>query len=186
MPLENTLASSLLLAMPGMDDPNFARSAVLVCQHDGDGAMGVVLNRRTDVLLGELFEQLGIEGASHEMMGRQVLWGGPVQVDRGFVLHDDPRPWPSTLRFGGFSLTSSREILHAMARGDGPERYLVMVGHAGWGGEQLEGELAQNAWLTVPAPEAMVFDTDSEQLWQVAAGQIGVDMANMADYSGHA
>ena len=186
MPLDRSLAPSFLLAMPGMDDPQFARTAVLMCQHDGDGAMGVVLNRPTDVLLGELLDQLGIEGASREMKGRQVLWGGPVQVDRGFVLHDDPRPWPSTLRFGAFGLTSSREILHAMAKGEGPERYRVVIGHAGWGGEQLEGEIAQNAWLTVPAPDSLVLDGDVETLWQVAAGQIGVDMSQMADYSGRA
>lgn len=186
MPLESSLANSLLLAMPGMDDPLFARSVVLIGQHDDGGALGVVLNRHTDVLLGELFEQLGIEGASHELMGIQVRWGGPVHADRGFVLHDDPRPWSSTLRFGSYGLTSSREILHALARGEGPERYHVVIGHAGWGGEQLEGELAQNAWLTVPAPEDLVFGTDSEQLWQRAAGQIGVDMTHMADYSGRA
>lgn len=186
MPLERSLAPSFLLAMPGMDDPQFARTAVLMCQHDGDGALGVVLNRRTDVLLGELMEQLGIDGAPPSMKGRQVLWGGPVQVDRGFVLHDDPREWGSTLRFGRYALTSSREILHAMARGEGPERYLVLIGHAGWGGEQVEAELAQNAWLTVPAPESLVFDTDSDELWNTAAGQLGVDMSQMADYSGRA
>ncbi|HAI58353.1 MAG TPA: hypothetical protein DCM32_00535 [Xanthomonadaceae bacterium] len=186
MPLERSLAPSFLLAMPGMDDPQFARTAVLMCQHDGDGAMGVVLNRRTDVLLGELFEQLGIDGASREMKGRTVYWGGPVHADRGFVLHDDPRPWPSTLRFGGFGLTSSREILHAMARGEGPDRYVVVIGHAGWGGEQLEGEIAQNAWLTVPATGALVFDTDADALWQAAAGQIGVDVTRLAEYSGRA
>jgi putative transcriptional regulator len=181
MPLDRSLAPSFLLAMPGMEDPQFAGSAVLMCQHDGDGAMGVVLNRPTDVLLGELLDQLGIEGGS-----RQVFWGGPVQVERGFVLHDDPRPWPSTLRFGGFGLTSSREILHALARGEGPGRYIVVIGHAGWGGEQLEGEIAQNAWLTVPAPESLVFDTDSTLLWQAAAGQIGVDPTRLAEYSGRA
>lgn len=186
MPLERSLASSMLLAMPGMDDPQFARTAVLLCQHDGEGAMGIILNRRTDVLLGELLEQLGIKGASRDILARSVLWGGPVQGDRGFVLHDDPRPWCSTLRFGPFGLTSSREILHALARGEGPERFLVLIGHAGWGGEQLEGELTQNAWLTVPASETLVFDTESEVLWAEAAVQIGVDMARMADYSGHA
>ena len=186
MPLERSLAPSFLLAMPGMDDPQFARTAVLMCQHDGDGAMGVVLNRRTDVLLGELLEQLGIEGASREMKGRSVYWGGPVHVERGFVLHDDPRPWPSTLRFGDFGLTSSREILHAMARGEGPERYVVVIGHAGWGGEQLEAEIAQNAWLTVPATGSLVFDTEADALWQAAAGQIGVDASRLAEYSGRA
>lgn len=186
MPLDASLAGSLLLAMPGMDDPVFARSAVLICQHDGDGALGVVLNRRTDVLLGELFDQLGIEPQRRELRGRQVLWGGPVHPDRGFVLHDDPRPWPSTLRFGSFGLTSSREILHALGRDEGPARFLVLVGHAGWGGEQLESELAQNAWLTVPASEDLVFESEPDLLWQAAAGGIGVDMARMADYSGRA
>lgn len=186
MPLERSLAQSFLLAMPGMEDPQFAGSAVLICQHDGDGAMGVVLNRPTDVLLGELLDQLGIEGGSREMKGRQVLWGGPVQIERGFVLHDDPRAWPSTLRFGAFGLTNSREILHAMARGEGPERYAVVIGHAGWGAEQLEGEIAQNAWLTVPASEALVFDTGITSLWQAAAGQIGVDITRLAEYSGRA
>ncbi len=186
MSSEHSLAVSLLLAMPGMDDPHFAGSVVLLCQHDGDGAMGVVLNRPTDVLLGELFEQLGIDGANRDLMGRQVFWGGPVQIERGFVLHDDPRPWPSTLRFGGFGLTSSREILHAMARGEGPGRFLVVIGHAGWGGKQIEGEIAQNAWLTVPAPEPLVFDTECTVLWRAAAGQIGVDVARLAEYSGRA
>jgi len=186
MPLDASLAGSLLLAMPGMDDPLFARSAVLLCQHDAGGALGVVLNRRTDVLLGELFEQLGIDGAPRALKGQQVLWGGPVHPDRGFVLHDDPHPWPSTLRFGAFGLTSSRDILHALARGEGPARFLVVIGHAGWGGEQLEGELAQNAWLTVPATETLVLETDPDLLWQTAAGRIGVDMARMADYSGRA
>ncbi|MBS3958619.1 MAG: YqgE/AlgH family protein [Xanthomonadaceae bacterium] len=186
MPLDASLAGSLLLAMPGMDDPVFARSAVLLCQHDGDGALGVVLSRRTDILLGELFDQLGIEPESRELKGRPVLWGGPVHPDRGFVLHDDPRPWPSTLRFGGFGLTSSREILLALARNEGPARFRVVIGHSGWGGEQLEAELAHNAWLTVPATEGFVFETDPELLWQSAAGRIGVDMARMADYSGRA
>lgn len=186
MPLDRSLAPSFLLAMPGMDDPQFAGSAVLMCQHDAAGALGVVLNRPTDVLLGELLEQLGIDGGSREMKGRQVRWGGPVQVERGFVLHADPRPWSSTLRFGTFALTSSREILHALARGEGPQRYLVLIGHAGWGGEQIEGEIAQNAWLTVPAPESLVFDTDSAALWQAAAGQIGVDITRLAEYSGRA
>jgi len=176
----------MLLAMPGLDDPAFFRAAVLMCQHDDSGAMGIVLNRRTDVLLGELLEQLGISGASRELKGRQVLWGGPVHADRGFVLHDDPRPWPSTLRFGPFGLTSSRDILHAIARGEGPARFIMVIGHAGWMSEQLEGELVQNAWLTVPVSDGLVFDTDSDALWQAAAGQIGVDMARMADYSGSA
>lgn len=187
MPIETiNLTGHFLIAMPAMADPNFSKTVTYICEHNEKGALGVVVNRPTDMTLEGLFEQVDIPLESPRLRGLPVHYGGPVQVDRGFVLHDDPRPWPSTLRFGTFGLTSSREILHAMARGEGPERYLVMVGHAGWGGEQLEGELAQNAWLTVPAPEAMVFDTDSELLWQVAAGQIGVDMANMADYSGHA
>jgi putative transcriptional regulator len=183
---DRMLANQFLLAMPGMDDPNFARTVTLLCQHNGEGAMGLVLNRPTDFLVGELLEQLGIEGGSEELRAARVLWGGPVQTDRGFVLHDDPREWSSTLRCGPFAITTSREILHALARGDGPARYLVLLGHAGWGSEQLEGEIAQNAWLTAPAFERLIFEVPLEARWQAAADSIGVDLRRLTDYAGRA
>lgn len=183
---ERLLANQFLLAMPGMDDPNFARTVTLLCQHSDEGAMGLVLNRPTDFLLGELLEQLGIEGGDAALHGVQVLWGGPVQTDRGFVLHDDPREWSSTLRCGPFAVTTSREILHALARGEGPSRFLVLLGHAGWGSEQLEGEISRNGWLTAPAFERLVFEVPLEERWQAAADSIGVDLRRLTDYAGRA
>ena len=187
MPLENTLASSLLLAMPGMDDPNFSRTAVLVCQHDGEGAMGVVLNRRTDVLLGELFEQLGIEGAAREMKGRQVLWGGPVQVDRGFVLHKPIGSWQSTLQVrNDIGLTTSKDILTALGQGEGPTQVLITIGYAGWSAGQLENEIRQNAWLTVAADASTLFDTPPEGRMSGALGLLGIDLSRLSEQAGHA
>ncbi|KAA2285165.1 YqgE/AlgH family protein [Arenimonas fontis] len=187
MPESVSLANTLLVAMPALDDPNFERTVTLLCQHDQEGAMGIVLNRPADFRLGELLDQLGIKGAGESLAAVPVLAGGPVQPERGFVLHDDPRPWASTLRFGdGLAVTTSRDILEAMVRGQGPVRALVALGYAGWGAGQLEQELAQNSWLTVPADHALLFATPLEQRWQAAARAVGVDMARMADYAGHA
>jgi len=182
-----SLANTLLVAMPALDDPNFERSVTLICQHDEDGAMGIVLNRAADYRLGELLAQLDIEGGGKALAAVPVLAGGPVQPERGFVVHDDPRPWASTLRFGdGLALTTSRDILEAMVRGQGPRRALVALGYAGWGAGQLEQELGQNSWLTVPVDADLLFGTPLEQRWQAAARALGVDLAHLADYAGHA
>jgi putative transcriptional regulator len=115
-----------------------------------------------------------------------VLIGGPVQPDRGFVLHDDVREWGSTLRFGnGLAISTSREILVAMAKGEGPARALVALGYAGWNAGQLESELAENAWLAVPADRSIFFDTPLEKRWQTAAKSIGVDISRLSDIVGH-
>lgn len=187
MPEPSSLANTLLVAMPALDDPNFERTVTLLCQHDEEGAMGIVLNRPADYRLGDLLDQLGIAGAGEALAAVPVLSGGPVQPERGFVLHDDPRPWASTLRFGdGLALTTSRDILEAMVRGEGPRRALVALGYAGWGAGQLERELAQNSWLTVPVETDLLFGTPLEQRWHAAARTLGVDMSRLADYAGHA
>lgn len=181
-----SLANHFLIAMPALDDPNFQRSVTLVCQHDAEGAMGLVINRPADYTLGELLGQMGIADEV-ALSGQPVLSGGPVQPDRGFVLHDDPRPWHSTLRFGdGLAVSTSRDILEAMARGDGPARVLVALGYAGWTAGQLEAELAQNSWLTVPADRAIVFSIPLAERWRAAARALGVDVARLADYAGRA
>jgi putative transcriptional regulator len=181
------LADHFLIAMPALDDPNFQRSVTLICQHDERGAMGIVINRCADYRLGELFSQLDISTSREDVADLPIVAGGPVQPDRGFVLHDDGRQWNSTLRFGrNMAVTTSRDILAAMARGEGPERVLVALGYAGWTAGQLEAELAQNSWLTVPADQAIVFSTPLAERWGAAARSLGVDITRLADYAGHA
>lgn len=182
-----TLANQLLIALPALEDPNFSRSVALVCQHDGDGAMGVVVNRTSEYTLGDVFEQMGIDAADETLRAQWVLAGGPVHPERGFVLHDGARSWDSTLAVAdGLYVTTSRDILEAMARGDGPANATVALGCAGWGAGQLEYELTENSWLTVPADADLLFRTPLDARWQAAAGRIGVDMTRVADYSGHA
>ena len=181
------LANQLLIALPALDDPNFSRSVALVCQHDGDGAMGVVVNRASEYTLGDVLEQMSLETADEALRSRVVLSGGPVHPERGFVLHDGQREWDSTLAVGeGLYLTTSRDILEAMAAGEGPANAVVALGCAGWGAGQLEYELGENSWLTVPSDAELLFGLPLEQRWQAAGGRIGVDMTRLTDYSGHA
>lgn len=181
------LTDHFLIAMPSLADPNFARRVTLVCQHDETGAMGLVINHLSEYTLGEVFRQLDIEGATPAMARQAVLVGGPVQPDRGFVLHDDPRDFGATLRFGnGLAVSTSRDILEQLARGEGPSQFLMTLGYAGWSPGQLEDEIAHNAWLTVPADSAIFFQTPLEQRWQAAARSLGVDISGMSDLVGHA
>lgn len=181
------LTDHFLIAMPAMDDPNFHRSVTLICQHDANGAMGIVINRLADYTLGELLEQLDLHSGNPVLSESAILAGGPVQPDRGFVLHDDGREWSSTLRVRpGLAVTTSRDILAAMAKGEGPEHVLVALGYAGWTAGQLEFELAQNSWLTAPADQAILFETPLDERWHAAARALGVDLSCLADYAGHA
>jgi len=176
-----------LIAMPSLADPHFFRGVTLVCQHDADGAMGLVLNHPSDFTLGEVLRQMDIGGAPAALARRPVLLGGPVQPDRGFVLHEDPRDFGPSLRFGhGLAISTSREILEALAAGTGPADFVMTLGYAGWGAGQLEAEIVQNAWLTVPADRAIVFDTPIEQRWQAAARTLGIDISGVSDTVGHA
>lgn len=182
------LANQLLIALPSLAQSEFSRSVALICQHDADGAMGIVVNRPSEYTLGEVLGQMGVEGGTDEMRRQVVLAGGPVHPERGFVLHDGGLRWDSTLDIGnGLYLTTSREILESMARGDGPSHAVVALGCAGWGSGQLEQELTtDNSWLTAPADADLLFDTPLDRRWQAAAGRIGVDFAYLADYAGHA
>lgn len=183
----SSFSNQLLIALPALDDPHFARSVALICQHDDDGAMGVVVNRASEYTLGEVLAQMNLEARDPAMRDRIVLSGGPVHPERGFVLHDGEREWDSTLAIGGgLALTTSRDILEAMAEGEGPAQAVLALGCAGWGAGQLEYELAENSWLTAPADAELLFALPLEQRWQAAGGRIGVDMTRMTDYSGHA
>ena len=181
------LANQLLIALPALVDSPFERSVALICQHDEEGAMAVVVNRASEYTLGEVFQQMGISSNDASLCAQPVLAGGPVHPERGFVLHDGEREWDSTLAIGEqLHVTTSRDILEAMARGEGPQHVTVALGCAGWGAGQLESELVENSWLTAPADLELLFALPLASRWQAAAGRIGVDMSRMADYSGHA
>lgn len=184
---EVSFANQLLIALPALSDPNFSRSVTLICQHDADGAMGIVVNRNSEYTLGDVLEQMRIEGGDEALRASAVLAGGPVHPERGFVLHDGDRGWDSSMAVADhLYVTTSRDILEAIARGEGPVNATVALGCAGWGAGQLEYELGENSWITVPADPDLLFRTPLDQRWQEAAGRIGVDMSRMADYSGHA
>ena len=181
------LANRLLIALPTLLDPHFARSVTLVFQHDGEGAMGVIVNRPSEFTLGDVLEQMGIEATNEALRSQVVLSGGPVHPERGFVLHDGGDGWDSTLAISDrLYVTTSRDILEAMAGGSGPQHAVVALGCAGWGAGQLEHELTEDGWLSVPVDNELLFETPLDARWQAAAGSIGVDLTQVADYSGHA
>jgi len=182
-----SLEGHFLIAMPAMGDPNFNETVTLLCKHDSEGALGIVINRPTDMRVGEIFRQLSLAVVAADEAERPVLAGGPVHRDRGFVLHRSDQHYQSTLATtGGLKLTASADVLSAMAAGEGPEPSLVALGYAGWESGQLEAEFAANAWLSVPADPAIIFDTPFEQRWAAAAGLLGVDLSQLASYAGHA
>ena len=182
-----SFSNQLLIALPALDDPQFARSVALICQHDDEGAMGVVVNRASEYSLGEVLAQMNLEARDPVLANQIVLNGGPVHPERGFVLHDGERQWDSTLAIGGgLALTTSRDILEAMAEGEGPAHVVVALGCAAWGAGQLEYELGENSWLTAPADTELLFALPLEQRWQAAGGRLGIDITRVTDYSGHA
>jgi putative transcriptional regulator len=182
-----SLKAHFLIAMPAMGDPNFNETVTYLCKHDEEGALGIVINRPTDMLLDEVFRQLALEPSDGRLAELPVLAGGPLRRDRGFVLHRSDDEYDSTLDTGaGIRVTVSQDILAALANGTGPDPVLVALGYAGWDSGQLEAELAANAWLSVPADESVLFETPFEQRWAAAAGLLGVDIHQLASYAGHA
>ena len=181
------LTHHFLIAMPGMADPNFSGSLTYICEHNEQGALGVVVNRPTDMTLASLFEQIQMPLGSAAMAGQPVYYGGPVQTDRGFVLHQPLGTWNSTVSIGdSLGLTSSKDVLEAVALGEGPEKLLVTLGYAGWGPGQLEDEIARNAWLTVEAHPDVIFETPVAERLSRAYGLLGIDPAFLSSSAGHA
>lgn len=176
-----------LIAMPNMVDPNFAGSLAYICEHNDQGALGVVVNRPIGMTLGELFEQVELPLDDAGLAGKPVYFGGPVQVDRGFVLHRPVGEWQSTLAVQDeIGLTTSRDILQAVAERRGPTELLMALGYAGWAPGQLEEEIKQNAWLTVGARSRLIFDLAPEERLPAAMGLLGVSFATLSDEAGHA
>lgn len=181
------LTDHFLIAMPAMADPHFAKSLTYICEHSEQGALGVVINRPIEMTLKMLFDQIGIPLETEEWAHHPVYFGGPVQMDRGFVLHQPAGEWQSTLAVNeSIALTTSKDILEAVGHGTGPGRLLVTLGYAGWDAGQLEQELAQNAWLTVPASPHIIFELPPEQRLPAAMQLLGVDFASLSDGAGHA
>jgi putative transcriptional regulator len=183
-----TLQDHFLIAMPAMGDPNFNGTVTYLCKHSDQGALGIIINRPLDIHLGEVFRQHAFDILDDEQAGQPVMGGGPVHPGIGFVLHQSEDDYESTLESAGaqIKVTLSKDILSAMAQGQGPEPALVALGYAGWDAGQLESELAANAWLSTPADPAIVFDTPFQDRWAAAAALLGVDISQLSSYSGHA
>lgn len=186
--MENVnLTGHFLIAMPAMADPYFSKSVAYVCEHNENGALGIVINRTIDMKLDDLFEQISIDLEDKTLGNSPVHFGGPVQIDRGFVLHQPIGQWQSTIAINGdTALTTSKDILEATARGEGPSKILVSLGYSGWSPGQLEQEISQNAWLTVAATDGIIFDLPAEEKLIAAMGLLGVDFATLSEEAGHA
>ena len=173
--------------MPGMADPNFSTTVTLICEHNEEGALGIIINRPLNLKLSGLFDQLAVTDADPDASENPVVSGGPVGTERGFVLHDKNHRFENTLSVSeDIQLTFSRDVIDAMAHGHGPDKALVAIGYAGWEAGQLEEEMLANSWLSVAATPELVFDTPFEERWNSAARSLGVDMASLSADAGHA
>ena len=185
------LTNHFLIAMPNMADPHFAKTLTYICEHNDQGALGIVVNRPIDMTLQALFERLSLSLKDHAFADEPIYFGGPVQTDRGFVLHVPAGEWQSTLKVScgvhdAIGLTTSKDILEAVGRGQGPAKMLVSLGYSGWSAGQIEHELTQNAWLTVEAKDAIIFDLPAGERLPAAMELLGLDYARLADQAGHA
>ena len=186
------LTNQFLIAMPGMGDDHFAGAVVYLCEHNQDGALGLVINRPIDITLKNLFEKVELPLDREELAQLPVYFGGPVQTERGFVLHEktggDYKPYHSTLSIPGgeLEMTTSKDVLEALSSGAGPRRLLVTLGYSGWTAGQLEDEIGRNGWLTVDADPAVIFDTPVEQRYERALGLLGVTTTMLSQEAGHA
>jgi putative transcriptional regulator len=186
------LTNQFLIAMPGMADEAFEGSVVYLCEHNEKGALGLVINKPIDIKLKNLFEKVELKlDHRRELAEQPVYFGGPVQTERGFVLHDGAgtggSPYNSTLSVpGGLDMTTSKDVLEALADGSGPARVLITLGYSGWNAGQLEAELGRNGWLTVDADPAVIFDTPIEKRYDRAVGLLGIDPRMLSQEAGHA
>ena len=183
----SSLKNHFLLAMPGLTDPNFADSVIYICEHNADGAMGLIINHQMDVPVKAIFDQLDVE-YQDEFALPLLFVGGPVQRDRGFILHPNcDRQWESTMAISeDVSLTASRDILSDIALGVGPKDSLITLGYTGWDAGQLEEELGENSWLTIPAEADIIFNTNCAERASAAAFSIGLDLRMLSHEAGHA
>ena len=181
------LTDHFIIAMPDLLDPNFDHTVTYICEHDENGSFGIVINREIDVTLEDIMQQMQIQTSDSAKCKRNIFHGGPVQEGRGFVLHRPLGSWSSTLQINPhIALTSSRDIIEAIANDQGPKDSIIALGYAGWAPGQLEQELAANSWLSCPANEQIIFEIPPEDRWQAAADIIGVDLQLLSHDAGHA
>ena len=184
---ESNLTDHFLIAMPTLADPNFFHSVTYICEHSDKGAMGIVINHPVELSLHELFDHMEIEHDTAASKAQAIFNGGPVENERGFVLHQFDKTWKSTLKITDkLAITTSRDIIEAIANDTGPEKSLIALGYAGWEKGQLEQEIADNAWLCGPADDSILFDLPITERWEAAAKKIGVDLNLLSTTSGHA
>ncbi|MEE8464781.1 MAG: YqgE/AlgH family protein [Gammaproteobacteria bacterium] len=187
MSKDTFLNDHFLIAMPAMGDPNFHHSVTYICEHNAQGALGITINRPMNLNLGDIFDQLNLERSPDISESAPILLGGPVQPERGFVIHNPKGQWDSSMETGDqIQVTTSRDVLQAMARGEGPDQAIVALGYAGWTAGQLELEVVENAWLTVQSSHEILFETPYDKRWESAAALLGVDVKNISNYAGHA
>jgi putative transcriptional regulator len=190
-PSSINLTNQFLIAMPGMGDGNFAGTVVYMCEHNDKGALGLVINKPIDINLRNLFEKVDLSLERDDLAQTPVYFGGPVQTERGFVLHEsldaEGGHYSSTMRIaGGLEMTTSRDVLEALSNGAGPRKVFITLGYAGWSAGQLEEELARNGWLTVDAEPGVIFDTPVEQRYDKALALLGIDRNFLMGEAGHA
>jgi len=187
MAFKEAMANSLLVAMPRLDDPNFTRSVIYVCEHHEKGAIGIIINRPMPYPLGMVFEQLQIEPVNVEKSKIPLLTGGPIQQERGFVIHRPFGGWRSSLALrGGVTVTTSNDIIRAIARDTGPMDALVALGYSGWDEGQLEKEVVEDMWLVCPYKPEILYEIPFEDRWSYAGSLLGVDMSRLTTGPGNA
>jgi putative transcriptional regulator len=187
MSSQDFLTNQFLVAMPAMEDPNFRESVTFICEHSDQGALGIIINRPMNVVLDDVLKQLSLKAEDSDTGLLPVYLGGPVQTERGFVIHEPHGGWEATLKVSDtLGVTTSRDVLEAVAAGKGPERCFVALGYAGWTAGQLEEEMKGNAWLSTPVDSRIIFDTPVELRWQAAARLIVVVLALLSGDAGHA
>jgi putative transcriptional regulator len=192
-PLENmNLTGQFLIAMPAMQDPFFSKTVTFICTHNDEGAMGVVINRPLEITIDNLFEQIKLECEHPEIIEKSVFFGGPVQTERGFVLHAPHGEYNSTVPINdAVALTTSKDILESLAQNQGPQKIMVALGYAGWTAGQLEDEVSKNAWLSfqpnsLKGFSELIFDLPFDKKLEVAMSMMGIDFASLSDIAGHA
>ena len=179
--------NQFLIAMPSLRDPNFSQTVAYICAHNEDGAMGLVINRPANCDLGEILSQMQMKPDNQSISKMPVYQGGPVHTDRGFVLHEPNSQWDSSINVSeSLNVTTSRDILHAIAESAGPQNYLIALGYAGWSAGQLEEEIKENAWLNVSAHPDIIFNTPCELRWSSATALLGIDHYQISTGFGHA